>query len=470
MELSLSFLCLLLLTIFSLIFVKKVKARRWNLPPSPPKLPIVGNLHQLGETGILHRSLALLSSKYGPLMLLRLGFAQLVVISSSEAAEQVLRTHDLECCSRPKLFGTRKLSHGYRDIAFTPYGEEWRERRKLAVREIFSVKKVQSLGYIREEECNLLVKQLSESASKQSPVNLSKTLFWLTASIIFRLVLGQNFHESKFMDKDRIEELVFEAESVQGSFTCSDFFPGSVGWFIDWITGQHKRLDKVFTEMDGFFQKVIDEHLKPGRTTQKDHQDIIDVMLSMIQNQGQDGALKLSTEHIKAFLANVFLAGIDTSAITIIWAMTELARNPKLMKKVQDEIRGCLGEKERITEEDLGKVQYLNLVMKETFRLHPAAPLLLPRETMSHIKIQGYDIPPKTRLQINAWAIGRDPRNWTNPDEFIPERFLDHHVDYRGQHFELLPFGSGRRICVEEAGTLTIVKKLPLELVPVLHH
>lgn len=187
----------------------------------------------------------------------------------------------------------------------------------------------------------------------------------------------------------------------------------------------------------------------------------------------------------------------------MIWAMTELARNPKLMKKVQDEIRDGLGNnKEIITEEDIDKFPYMKMVIKETFRLHPAAPLILPRETMAHIKVQGYDIPPKRRILVNVDAIGRDPKFWTNPEEFIPERFIDSAVDYRGQHFELLPFGSGRRICpgmpmgiatvelgllnllyffdwsfadgmthkdidTEEAGTLTIVKKVPLKLVPV---
>ncbi|CAH2045415.1 unnamed protein product, partial [Thlaspi arvense] len=199
---------------------------------------------------------------------------------------------------------------------------------------------------------------------------------------------------------------------------------------------------------------------------------------------------------------NIFLAGIDTGAITMIWAMTELVKNPKLMKKVQSEIRNCLGDnKERITEEDVDKVPFLKMVIKETFRLHPAAPLILPRETMAHIKVQGYDIPPKRRILVNAWAIGRDPKLWTNPEEFDPERFVDSPVDYRGQHYELLPFGSGRRICpgmpmgiatvelgllnllyffdwrfpdgmterdidMEEAGTLTIVKKVALKLVP----
>ncbi|CAH2038000.1 unnamed protein product [Thlaspi arvense] len=143
----------------------------------------------------------------------------------------------------------------------------------------------------------------------------------------------------------------------------------------------------------------------------------------------------------------------------MIWAMTELIRSPRVMKKVQDEIRTTLEDKkERISEQDLNNLHYFKLMVKEIFRLHPAAPLLLPRETMSHIKIQGYDIPRKTQILINAYAIARDPKLWENPDEFNPERFVDSSVDYRGLNFELLPFGSGRRICPGMTMGITLVE------------
>ncbi|XP_010528082.1 PREDICTED: cytochrome P450 71B20-like [Tarenaya hassleriana] len=495
----LSFLGLCLLILLSLITVKRVKGSKWKLPPSPRKLPIIGNLHQLG--GLPHRSLHSLSDKYGPVMLLRFGFTPVVVISSSEAAEEVLKTHDLKSCSRPKGVAVRKLSRGFRDIAFSPYSELWRELRKISVLDIFSLRKVRSFRRIREEESHLMVKKLSESASKQAPVDLNKTLFWLTSSIMFRVTFGQNFYESKYMDKDRVEELMFEAQAVF-TFAFSDFFPSVLGRFLDWASGQRKRLNSLFVELDTFYQNVIDDHLKPGRRTTQDYQDIIDTMLDMIDKQGEDDYFKLTIDHIKGVIQNVFLAGVDTSAIIMIWAMAELMKNPGTMKKAQDEIRSCIGKKETIDEGDLDKVPCLKLVIKETLRLHPAAPLLVPREAMDHFKIQGYDIPPGTWLQINAWAIGRDPRHWESPDKFIPERFIDNPVDYKGQHFDLLPFGSGRRICpgvpmaiatielgllnllyffdwklpdgmtekdidMEEAGTVTVVKKVPLELVPV---
>lgn len=201
-------------------------------------------------------------------MLVHLGMVPVTVVSSKEAAEEVLRTQDRHCCTRPKLVGSNLISRGFKDIGFSQYGEEWKERRKFLVREFFSLKKVQSFGYIREEECNLLVKKLSESAVEQSspsPVDLSKTLFCLTASILFRVAFGESFHESKLVDQENIDELVFEGETAFASFTCSDFFPmAGVGWLVDLLSGQHKRLNDVFRKLDAMFHRIIDDHLSLG--------------------------------------------------------------------------------------------------------------------------------------------------------------------------------------------------------------
>ncbi|XP_010514268.1 PREDICTED: cytochrome P450 71B25-like [Camelina sativa] len=492
-------LLLLFLPFLFSLMMKKIRNSKQNLPPGPAKLPIIGNLHQL--KGMLHRCLYDLSKKHGPVMHLRLGFVPMVLLSSSEAAEEALKTHDLECCTRPNTNATRVFSRNNKNIGLGAYGDAWRELRKLSVREYFSVKKVQSFRYVREEETELMVKKLRELALKQSPVDLSKTLFCLAASIVFRPVFGQSFLENKHFSEDKIEELVFEAQRSL-TFKVSDLFPiPGLGWFIGFVSGQHKRLNNVFTEVDTFLNYIIDDHQL--QITNQDHPDIVDTLLQMIHKQEHDKSFKLTIDHLKGISQDIFLAGIDTSAITMIWAMAELVRNPRVMKKAQDEIRNCIGIKARIEDEDVNKLQYLKLVIKETLRLHPAAPLLLPRETMADIKIQGYDIPRKTLLLVNAWSIGRDPKYWKNPEEFNPERFIDCPVDYKGQNFEFIPFGSGRRICpgmasglatielallnllnffdwklpdekkdmdMEESGDVTVVKKVPLELLPILRH
>ncbi|KAG2301966.1 hypothetical protein Bca52824_030617 [Brassica carinata] len=428
-------------------------------------LLVIGNLHQI--KGLLHTCLYDPSKKHGPMMLLPLGVVRMIVITSSEGTEEVLKTHDLECCTRPTTIALKTFSRNGNDIGAGVYGETWRELRSFRF----------SFRYVREEECDLLVKKLKESASKQYPVNLSKTLFCLTGSIVSRTAFGQSFFENKHISEERVEELMLEAQKNM-SLKFTDLFPTcGLGWFMDVVSGQLKRLHNVFNEI--FTQ---------------DRPDFIDTVLEMIHKQEENESFKLTIDHLKGISTNIYLAGVDTSAITMIWAMAELVRNPRVMKKVLDEIRTCIGTKqnERLAEEEIDKLKYLKLVVKETLRLHPPAPLLLPRETMSQIKIQGYDITPKTILVINAW----------DPEEFIPERFIDSPVDYRGQSFDFLPFGSGRRICpgmasamatiemvllsllyyfdwsfpeekkdvdMEEPGVVTVVKKVPLALNPSLH-
>lgn len=146
-------------------------------------------------------------------------------------------------------------------------------------------------------------------------------------------------------------------------------------------------------------------------------------------------------------MQNIFIAGADTAAITVIWAMTYLMKNPRTMRKAQEEIRTLIGNKGFVDEDDVQKLPYLKAVAKEAMRLQPAVPILPPREAIEKCNIEGYEIPVKTRVYVNAWAVGRDPEAWDKPEEFCPERFMDGSIDFKGQNFELIPFGGGRRIC-----------------------
>jgi len=292
------FLCFLCLLPLILIFLKNLKPSKWKLPPGPKKLPIIGNLHQRRE---LHpRNSRNLSEKYGPIVFLRYGFVPVVVISSKEAAEEVLKTHDLECCSRPETVGTRAISYNFKDIGFAPCGEDWRTMRKLSVVELFSSKKLQSFRYIREEENDLCVKKLSDLASRRSLVNLEKTLFTLVGSIVCRIGFGINLRECEFVDEDSIDDLVHKSEDVIRNSIFSDFFPGLMGRLIEWIFSERKRLNRLYSEVDTFFQNILDDHLKPGRESS----DIIDVMIDMMKKQEKEGdSFKFTTDHLKGMIS-----------------------------------------------------------------------------------------------------------------------------------------------------------------------
>ena len=162
----------------------------------------------------------------------------------------------------------------------------------------------------------------------------------------------------------------------------------------------------------------------------------------------------------------MFAAGSDTSSNTVEWAMTELLQNPSSMAKVCDELAQVIGSRRNIEEADIVRLPYLQAVIKETFRLHPPAPLLLPRQPEATLKIAGYTIPKGSRIFINVWAIGRDKDVWDEPDKFMPERYLGSTVDFRGADFELLPFGVGRRIC---PGMTLATRMVHLMLASLLH-
>ncbi|GAY47671.1 hypothetical protein CUMW_106100 [Citrus unshiu] len=173
--------------------------------------------------------------------------------------------------------------------------------------------------------------------------------------------------------------------------------------------------------------------------------DLLDVLLK-VQEQG-DLEFPFTTNCIKAVILDIFTAGSETSATTIDWAMCEMMKNPKLMKKAQMEVREVFNRKGKVDESGIEEMKFLKLVIRETLRLHPPVPMLLPRECREKCEINGFEIPTKATLIVNAWAIGRDPEYWTEPESFIPERFLDSFIDYKGTNFEYIPFGAGRWIC-----------------------
>lgn len=167
-------------------------------------------------------------------------------------------------------------------------------------------------------------------------------------------------------------------------------------------------------------------------------------------------------------MQEMFLAGSETTSSTIEWAMTELLRHPECMAKVKAELRRVVGEEGKLEERHIDALPYLQNVVKETFRLHPPIPFLVPRKAVKDTHFMGYHIPKNTQLFVNVWAIGREPETWKDPSSFKPERFLDsNHIDYKGQHFELIPFGAGRRMC---AGIPLAHRMLHLTLGSLLYH
>ncbi|XP_068650235.1 cytochrome P450 71A1-like [Aristolochia californica] len=371
-------------------------------------------------------------------MYLQLGSVPAVAISSAKIAEMVLKTHDLDFCGRPDLVSSKTFSYNFLDVAFAPYGEGWRQMRKVCTLELFSSKRVQSFRFIREEEVDQLVGNISKSCQWRGVVNLSEMLFSLTNNVTCRGALGKSYQVGDG-ERSRFHQVLAEGEELSVAFFVADYFP-SLGW-VDVLTGKQGRLRKVSQDLDGFYEEVIQEHLNPSRSETLEQEDLVDVLIKVQKELG------LTRDHIKAVLMNILFGGTDSSSTVMEWTMTELMKNKKVLKKAQEEVRRVAAGKAKVEEYDLNQLHYLKSVIKETLRLHPPAPLLVPHATTRDCNVHGYDIPAKTRVFVNVLAIGRDPESWDSPEDFIPERFSDDSIDYKGSNFELIPFGAGRRGC-----------------------
>lgn len=209
------------------------------------------------------------------------------------------------------------------------------------------------------------------------------------------------------------------------------------------VTG--KKLDKIL-------ESIIDEHEQNTLNGDpKHHKDFIDEMLSLktsTSNTHDELSKVIDRSVIKAIMIDIISAATDTSSTSIEWIMSELIKNPRVLKKCHEELNAVVGLDRMVEESDIPKLEYLYMVIKEGLRLHPVAPLLGPHEAMEDIVIDGYYIPKQSRIIVNSWALGRNPDVWSNNvEEFFPERFEGTNIDLRGQNFQLLPFSSGRRGC-----------------------
>ncbi|ESR65796.1 hypothetical protein KPL70_027017 [Citrus sinensis] len=426
-----------------------------NPPPGPWKLPVIGNLYQLAGS-LPHHGLRDLSKKYGPLMLLQLGEVPTIIVSSPEVAKEVMKTHDVVFASRPHFPAAQILSYNYRDIIFSSYGDSWKQLRKICVSELLSAKRVQSFQSIREAEVSDLINWISSKAG--SVINLTQNVHSLMYGITSRAAFG-----NRSRDQEAFVAVIEETTKVISGFNIADVFP-SIG-LLQWLTGNKSQVETLHQEGVRIVENIINEHKKRKATLKNcktgDDEDLVDVLLK-IQGHGDLDSF-LTTDHIKAVISDIFAAGSETSATTVDWAMCEMMKNPRVMKKAQAEVREVFHRTGKVNETSIDEMKFLKLVVKETLRLHPAAPLLIPRECGQRCQINGFDIPVKARVIVNAWAIGRDPEYWTEPESFIPERFLDHSVDYKGTNFEYIPFGAGRRICPGMSFGLASVE-LPLAM------
>ncbi|KAK9129996.1 hypothetical protein Sjap_010483 [Stephania japonica] len=414
--------CALLLASLSIFYHILIRRRSSSihgakkLPEPDGAWPVIGHLLAFGPHDLWYRKLSDMADKVGPVFKIRLGKRPAVVINNWVVARECFTTNDKTLASRPTSLHSKYMGYNGAMFGFASEGP-----------------------YLREVNSSIMVE-------------LDPWLRALTLNVTLRNIAGKRYYyggdeSEKHCDieakrwRETFDRLIHTLRAA----TVSELFPG---WeFMDFMMGVHRRMRKACEDMDLLLSGWLEEHRRKGRN---EEEDFVDVMINIDRNNA-----KLFCEHdvdtvVKATCLDILIAAKDSTSITLLWVISLLLNNRQVLKKVKEELDNQIGIERHAEEEDIQHLPYLQAVVKEALRLYPPSPLSLPHEASNDCIVGGFHVPKGATLITNIWKIQRDPSIWPDPMEFKPERFLTKqaHVDFRGLHYELLPFGSGRRMCV----------------------
>ncbi|XP_021735038.1 isoflavone 3'-hydroxylase-like [Chenopodium quinoa] len=439
----------------SWLFIGCMVSKFRNLPPSPFSFPILGHLHHLKDP--LHLTLSKISHKVGPITLLHFGQRRVLLVSSPSGAEECLRQNDVIFANRPRLLTGDIFGYNCKTLIWAPYGNLWRNLRRISSVQIFSLHSMQLSSGIRSEEVKSLMRRIStESERDNQVVDIGEALFEMTQKMMMRILAKEGYRgEGK-----RFREVVEEIMRIEGRLTVVDMFP-----FLR-LFGMKRRYQEKFRGLAEEKENFLNDLMKKNKlsvisssyagldfSSNRLKKTLIQVLLLLQKTEPE----LYTDEMIKGLFQVLLLAGTDTSAGTIEWALSLMLNNPLTLKKAQHEIATQIGYDRLIEESDLTHLPYLRCIIYETLRLYPAAPLLVPHESSEKCVVGGYTIPHGTMLLLNVWAIHNNPKYWSQPEEFRPERFEGVEKDEEKMKYKFMPFGLGRRACPGEGMAMRMV-------------
>ncbi|WRX31432.1 Cytochrome P450 - like 10 [Theobroma cacao] len=422
-----------------------------NLPPTPfPALPVIGHLHLLEKP--LHRSLSEISKRHGPILLLQLGSRYVLHVSSPSIAEECLTKNDIMFANRPYLLVGKHFGYNHTSLLWTPYGDHWRNLRRVVTVELLSTRSLRLLSSIRGDEVRMLVLGLLKNRGQI--VDMRSAFFELMLNVIMRMIAGKRYYSDSVEEVEEartFHEMVRETFHLVDATTMADFLP-----VLNWFQNYEKRMIALQEKRDIIMQELIEESRNKmsndgGSLAVGKKKTVIEVLLSLQKKEPEN----YKDEIIRSIMMVLLNAGTETSSGTMEWAMSLLLNNPEVLKKAQMEIDNVVGHDRMMDESDLAKLPYLHCIICETMRMYPVTPLLLPHESSKECMVGGHRVPRRTTLLVNMWAIQNDPNIWEEPTKFKPERFGGFEGPRVG--FKLLPFGSGRRSCPGEGLAISMV-------------
>ncbi|KAF7844729.1 geraniol 8-hydroxylase-like [Senna tora] len=412
-------------------------------PPGPSPFPIIGNILELGTQP--HQALTSLSKTHGPIMNLKLGHITTIVISSPQAAREVLQKNDHSFSYRTVPDSLRAHDHHILSMVWMPPSAQWRVLKRVCATKVFSSHQLDSTQTIRQKKVQELLSHVGEYCLKGEALDIGEAAFTTVLNSISNTFFSMDLGHFASDKAQEFKDLIWGIMEEAGRPNVVDFFP--ILRVFD-PQGVRRRMNGYFGNLIKFFDGLIDERLRLREASKMEANVCNDVLDSLMDIMMEENS-QISRPHVLHLFLDLFVAGIDTTSSTVEWAMAELLRNPEKLEKARNEVRQVLMkcDHQQFEESHISKLPFLRAVVKETMRLHPPIPLLVPHKTEEDVHLCGFNIPKNAQILVNVWAMGRDPSVWDNPNQFIPERFLESEIDFKGHDFELIPFGAGRRIC-----------------------
>ncbi|KAL4557629.1 hypothetical protein LXL04_035818 [Taraxacum kok-saghyz] len=425
-----------LLFFFFFILHKIKPSKELPLPPGPHPWPIVGNLFQIGKNA--HIDLAEMAQIHGPIMSLRLGQRILIVGSSSAAASEILKTHDHVLSGRDvSVLLQNKVStvHNMNLVFTSETGDNWRKIRNLYTSQIFSNKALESRVNMRQEKVMEMVKFIGSKSGES--LSIRDAMLVTVTNIMGNVSLSMDLMDFEGNGIGaKINDSLRRLTMLGGQPPLADFYPIFGRWDMQ---GWYKKFMQIVKQELGTIWEDILQMKRNRSNISLDTKDFSDILIEKGCTQQQ----------INALMQELFSAGTESMSSTTEWFVTELLRNPQVMQKARDEIMKNI-DGNVVKESYLIRLPFLEACLKETLRLHPPGPLLLPHRATQTCEVMGYTIPKDSQILVNMWAIGRDPGIWDDPLSFKPERFMGSKLSQKGKDFEYIPFSAGRRMCPGE--------------------
>ncbi|KAE8670236.1 Geraniol 8-hydroxylase [Hibiscus syriacus] len=342
-----------------------------KLPPGPRRLPIFGNLFDLGDKP--HRSLAKLAQAYGPVMSLKLGTLFTVVVSSEATAKEILQVQDLAFSNRTVIDSVRACNHYEVGLPWLPISPLWRTLRKVCNAHVFNTMKLDANEHLRRDKIRQLIANVGKSCARGEAINIGQAAFDTSINLLSNTVFSMDLVDPNSSVSREFKRTVNEMMDEAGKPNVADYFP--LLRKID-PQGVRRRMTVHYENLLNLFGNLFDERSQSRKSLDYiASNDALDTLLDVIEGGIED----LNKTHITHLLLVLFVAGTDTTSSTLEWAMAELFRNPQVLLKAKEELEEIIGKGKPLEESDINRLPYLQAIVKETFRMHPVVPLLLPR-------------------------------------------------------------------------------------------